>query len=106
VGVVGISHNVNLIARTIKFFAIVDVATQLLNVAMPVSAAELQRKAVKIMLKNAGVHAGNLLLTVVENNVVRHLKRGVRNLLKNVTARVVYLLLIVKQENNVPLLPK
>ena len=48
-GVVEIFLNVNLIARTIKFFAIADVATQLLNAVMQVPVVELQRKDVKLM---------------------------------------------------------
>ena len=48
-GVVEIFLNVHLIARTIKFCAIVDVATQLLNAVMQVPVVELQRKDVKLM---------------------------------------------------------
>ncbi len=88
-GVVGISHNVNLIVRIIKFCAIVDVATQLLNVVMEVSAAELQRKDARIILKNVAVRVGYLLPTVKqENSVGQHLKWDAKNMLKNVIVLV------------------
>lgn len=112
-GVVEISHNVNLIVRTSKFFAIADVATQLLNAVMEGPAAELQRKDVKLMgvqaldrvaqhhqhvkIKDAHVIKTAILAAIVEYPTANAL--GIVIQLENVESNIVIVDAVYQQTN-------
>ncbi len=112
-GAVEIFLNVNLIAHTIKFCAIADVATQLLNAVMEVPAAELQRKDVKLMgvqaldkvaqhhqhvkIKDAHVTKTAILAVIAEYPTANAL--GIVIQLENVESNIVIVDAVYQQTN-------